>query len=86
MSQIYAREIVSQNLDYEHLCLEDPFLVLEKQYLSRCVSIVDIVDSTFITAKLSPEQAGKYYMVFYHFHLKYEESLNAAHWPALKNN
>jgi len=64
MSQIIATKTVSQNLDYEQLCLKDPFLVFEKQYISRCVSIVDIVNSTFITAKLSPEQAGKYYMVF----------------------
>jgi len=63
MTQTVQMGILPENLDYEHLCIEDPFLVFEK-YLSGCVSMVDIVDSTFITAKLSPEQAGKYYMVF----------------------
>lgn len=53
----YQRIVASASID-------DPFMIFSKRYEALCVSIVDVVNSTSITAKLSLDKATQYYSVF----------------------
>jgi len=55
-------------LDYEKIVasasIDDPFMTFSKRYESLCVSMVDIANSSFITASLPLEKTIKYYSLF----------------------
>lgn len=44
--------------------LDESFLSFSKRYENLCVSLIDVVSSTHITARLSLENASKYYCMF----------------------
>lgn len=67
-----AYEMLSEyqrlQIDYEKIVasasIEDPFMRFSKRYEALCVSMVDIANSTHITASLSLEKTTQYYSFF----------------------
>ena len=57
--------------------IDEPFVVFSKRYENLCVSIVDIVNSTRITAGLSLEKTTKYYSLFLNSMAKISEIFGA---------
>jgi len=64
--------VISEKLpvyvDYQQIVAsagtDDPFMKFSKKYDALCVSMVDISNSTFITASLSLEKTTQYYSLF----------------------
>jgi len=65
---LFSQQRTILQLDYEQLIAsastDDPFMRFSKRYDALCVSMVDIANSTFITASLSLEKTTQYYSLF----------------------
>jgi class 3 adenylate cyclase len=55
-------------VDYDKIItsasIDEPFMTFSKRYEALCVSMVDVVNSTYITASLPLEKTTQYYSIF----------------------
>lgn len=55
-------------IDYDKIIssasIDEPFMKFSKRYEALCVSMVDVVNSTYITASLPLEKTTQYYSIF----------------------